>query len=151
MIVRNITAAVIVALTLSLSACGGVLSEGGLDGKYVNDALPKDATIYKAEIDKAGKTEVVPGTEDTEATNIIWNTYNPDVPCSAIKGVDYWDNSWEGIDLVLARCQNGCKYFPRPEDAGRYWPRTYMLLGELSFSEAEKLAEYCAVPLQVRN
>ena len=156
---KNILTIAIIGIAGILSACGGVLSEGGLDGRFVNDGLPDNAVIYRQEFDKAGeKGKIVPGTESEVTDDMIDVIYNGVVPCSDIKGVDWWAQIGDGeIELPLARCQYGCKYLPSP--GGNFsWNRPSILVSRdpiegLAFTlgEAEKLAEYCAVPLQVRN
>lgn len=143
----------ITLFALALAGCAN-LSDGGTPGKFVREALPEDATIWAQEHDKHGrKDNIIPGEEDATYDDMIWVTYESPVPCSDIKGVDYWADDGE-IELVLAGEQYGGKYLPPPGEG--YWTRPSITAtrdGDKGFTpeQARRLAEHCGVKLQTRK
>lgn len=160
------TTAIMLTLAAMLATGGcanSVLSGGGLPGKLVNDALPPSANIYAQEYDahsdKVG--EPVAGTEATSRYDLIWAKWDAPVPCSDIKGVDYWiDGEHEGeIGLPLVGARYGNKYMP-PPPSGVYWLRPQLWVDgdydgetkrDFTTQQAQHLADFCGVKLQRRR
>ena len=147
-----------------MTACGGMnLSEGGVAGRFVQDGLPSDAHVWTQVYDQHGEKNRPPeagaGVDAIASHDMIWEEWETPVPCADIKGVDWW-RKYGAIDLPLTGDQYGGKYWPTPPDG--YWTRPYLSLGrgtddqpdeETKFTraEAEKLAAYCGVKVQVRG
>lgn len=144
----------------ALTGCN--LAGGGVAGRMVQDGLPPTATIYKPEIDKLGETRHKTGTEDTRTTELIWKTYKFPVPCTDIKGVEYWtsgNNSGE-IGLRLVGQKYGGKYYPPPQGISRFWLRPQLwadrdqpgnsVPDDFTEAEARQLSAYCGVDFQLR-
>jgi len=148
-------------MAILLSGCASrALTGAGREGAVVNDALPEDATIYRAEIDELGEESDRDGHE-ISSTPFVWNALDQEVPCSAIRGVEYFlrgDNAGE-IALRLVGHTYGGRYYPRP-GASRYWlsPKLWVdadydgnETNDFEESEAEFAASHCGVEFHVRN
>ena len=124
-----------------LSAC---IKTGGADGRFVNDALPENASIYSAAVYKeAGKN-----------FTLVWNKYYNIVPCNDIRYVSYYKGK---ISLGLSACKNGCKYRPRHPKAGRWeWSFPDILVNDeqknnFTLAASENIARHCEVKFHKRE
>ncbi len=156
----------IIALTCCiglLSACSNITG-GGVVGRFVNDVVPENGTIYSPSIDSAGTTEHTPGTEGDTNTDLVWNSYTGPVPCSDIKLVEYWLGGVDDgeIGLPLTGEKYGGKYYPpHPKGEGYHWTRPNLWIdtdkesgetkGDFTKEQAEAIAIHCGVEFQVRS
>lgn len=152
------------AVVFSFFAAGcTALSGGGLEGKFVNDMLPRDVIIYALGYDeKARKREImIPGTEnESRYSNIILYVWDAPVPCSDIKGVELLSaESKSFINMLLVNAEYGNKYIPSP-GTGKRWTRPNLVAargtveepkGDFTRQEALALAEHCGVEFQARQ
>ena len=152
----------LVLYTGLLSACGN-MTGGGVVGRFVNDVVPENGTIYSPSIDAAGTTEHVPGTESHTSSDIVWNSYAAPVPCSDIKLVEYWVAGADAgeIGLLLIGQKYGGKYYPpHPKGGGYQWARPVLVIDadyknttykDFTETQAEAIAVHCGVGFQVRR
>ena len=152
----------IILSAIALAGCAN-LSGGGTPGKFIHEALPEDATIWAQEYDKHAdrRGKMVPGTEAETEHELIDVRYTAPVPCSDIKGVDYYvGGQADGeLELVLVGQQYGGKYIP-PAANGDYWIRPALWVdrdyhsnktGDFTTEQAQHLADHCGVKLQMRK
>ena len=133
-----------------LSGC--VISGGGVEGRFIQDGLPKRAKIYQASLGDVNDSQIIAGTEGDENYPLDWNLHESPVPCSAIKAVHYWasgiDKDEVGMRLVNHRY--GGIYFP-PPPSGNFWYTPELWAEPVKKDEAESLARYCGVKFVIRR
>lgn len=140
-----------IAMTAALLS-GCAMNRGGYEGHYINDALPSDARLLKAELYDREDTRDIPGTENDFRADLDWNVFEHSVPCSAIKAVHYWAS---GIDkdeagLRLVGHIYGGEYYPYPP-SGSFWYTPELWVEPINRDAAEKLAMHCGVEFVIRR
>ena len=139
---------------------GNSLTGAGRDGVFVNDALPPGATLYRAEHDKMGEISEPDGHENFESP-LIWNSWKQPVPCSAIKGVDYFRGGFLDGELALKLVGHtyGGQYYPPPRKRNSYWLSPELWVdadfhreksGDFDETEARLVASHCGVDFRIR-
>lgn len=143
-------------IALSMAGCKMLNVGAGIEGAFINDALPEGAFILKAEFPDKNETHDTAGTEGDFTAAFEWNTYKETVSCTAIKGVQLWTS---GIDegemgLLLVNHKYGGRYYPYPpSDSFWYDPMLWVEKepGNITVAEAEKLAAHCGVEFRTRR
>lgn len=144
-----------------MTACGGMnLSGGGTPGRFVQDGVPSDTIVWTWDYDLHGERDspAAGGSGISSYADIIWVEWTKPVPCPDIRGVDWWQKDGE-IRVLLTAEKYGGKYLPRP--ARGVWEKPDLALTRerenepddtphFSRAQAEELAAYCGVKLQVR-
>lgn len=130
---------------IALAGCSGALNEGGLAGRFVNDALPENAVVFAPVITDVNDATIVAGTEGTVAQAMEWNSpVESPIPCRDIKTVSYEDQWSLRVWLFLTTDRFGGKYFPHaPGDT--YWTSPALGVENAGRADAEKVAQHCGV------
>jgi len=151
----------LVLTAILISSCASrALTGAGREGAFVDDALPDGATIYRAVFDELGE-ESDPDGHERQSFPLIWYTWEEKVPCSAIRGVEYFRGGEAAgeFSLHLVGHIYGGKYFPRPPRSIT-WAKPSLWVdadygdnksNDFEESEAEFLASHCGVEFHVRN
>ena len=140
------------AMSAAAILSGCAISGGGVEGRFIQDGLPKRAKIYKASMGDVNDRQAVAGTEADEMFPLDWNFHESPAPCSAIKAVHYWASGMDKdeISMRLVGHQYGGLYYPSPP-SGITWLTPELWAEPVKKDEAEELARYCGVKFVIRR
>jgi len=145
---------ILALIAILLSSCAShVLTGGGRAGAVVNDALPENATVYRAEIGESS--------DASDSASLVWNPLHQEIPCSVIRGVEYYRSGVDAgeFSLRLIGHKYGGRYYPMPPASGSW--RSPMLWvdadrglernADFKESDAAYVASHCGVDFHARN